>query len=396
MNILFGHDHVFYYDSDGVFYSGGGLPSVVWERYLSVFDSITVVGRDGGVVDLSTCSSMAVSSCKGVEFSLVKSVSTIKAKLFGDKVVRAIVANLVASHDAVIARLSSEIGLLLILEARSQGKPYAVELVDCPFDALWGFGGVKAKIYAPFFAWQVRAAMKKSLFSLYVTKHFLQGRYPSPNARTVDCSNVQISEISCSVIERRLSRLDLNSAILRIGLIGSLSGNLKGIETALRSLAVLFHRGIDFEFHVLGSGDPQPYIRQAEKLGISDKVYFDGVLPSGGPVLEWLDNIDIYIHPSLKEGLPRALIEAMSRGCPAVATNIAGTPELLSDSFLIQRHDYRALANKISLFIAEPATRRAQAVANFQMAKNYYADILADKRVRFWVDFARYVQGSNK
>ena len=56
---------------------------------------------------------------------------------------------------------------------------------------------------------------------------------------------------------------------------------------------------------------------------------FNGVLPSGQPVLNWLDDIDIYVQPSFQEGLPRALVEAMSGGRPAFASTTGGIPELL-------------------------------------------------------------------
>ena len=46
-------------------------------------------------------------------------------------------------------------------------------------------------------------------------------------------------------------------------------------------------------------------------------------------VFEWLDTIDLYVQPSLTEGMPRAAIEAMSRGCPVVVSDVGGLKNLV-------------------------------------------------------------------
>ena len=49
------------------------------------------------------------------------------------------------------------------------------------------------------------------------------------------------------------------------------------------------------------------------------------------------DNIDVFIMPSLQEGLPRSMVEAMSRGCNVIGSRVGGIPELLDDNFHIMR-----------------------------------------------------------
>ena len=62
-----------------------------------------------------------------------------------------------------------------------------------------------------------------------------------------------------------------------------------------------------------------------------------GSLPHN-EVFEWLDTIDIYAQPSRQEGLPRALIEAMSRGLPAFGARTGGIPELLEPDYIISNN----------------------------------------------------------
>jgi hypothetical protein len=58
-----------------------------------------------------------------------------------------------------------------------------------------------------------------------------------------------------------------------------------------------------FEFRVIGAGDPRPWTVLAERLSLDGLVRFCGTLPTGRPVFEWLDEIDVYLQPSLQEGL---------------------------------------------------------------------------------------------
>ena len=54
-------------------------------------------------------------------------------------------------------------------------------------------------------------------------------------------------------------------------------------------------------------------------------------------MFELLDECDIYLQPSLQEGLPRSVIEAMSRGCACIGAATAGIPELLESEYVVKR-----------------------------------------------------------
>lgn len=398
LKLLFLHDHVFYQDNHGQYYSGGGLPASVWSRYLKHFSSLTVTGRRSPKpLAADEVDGFALSSASNVAFHLIENISGIRSRFNNIRIARKEIKALVQSHDAVIARLTSEFGLIAISEARKQGKPWAVELVDCPWDALWSYGTITAKVYAPILWWRIRSAMAKSTHALYVTKEFLQTRYPCGNAITVDCSNVEIPSLSQDVLKARLKRIEtLGERKLVFGLLGSLHGRFKGIHIAMQALAEMRQTLPPFEFRVLGGGDPSPWRAEAERLGLSDVVFLDGVLPSGQPVYDWLDKVDIYLHPSFKEGLPRALIEAMSRGCPAIATSVAGTPELLPPEFLVQPGDSRQLAIKISSLSSSVKLMIEAAKHNFSTADNYVVDKLNKKRDEFWQSFAKYVKDKHE
>lgn len=392
MKVLFAHDHKFKH-ADDKYYSSGGLPCTIWSRYTEVLGDITVVGRDGGVLTHAD-KGFTLSSADGVYFYLLPSIANLKSLLFGNKKVSESIHVLVSQHDALIARLPSRLGVLFIKEAVKQGKPYAIEVVGCPWDALWNYGGIKGKLFAPYAALELKKLVKNSRFALYVTEFFLQSRYPAyKEAVTTFCSNVEIPSVERSVLANRLDKIASRSVEQSVvfGQIANYSSRYKGIDVAIKALKEADLPS--WQFKVLGNGDAGYYKNIAKQLGVADKVHFVGSLPSGDPVFDWVDSIDIYLHPSFQEGLPRALAEAMSRGAPALASKIAGIPELLNESVLISAGDYKALAKKISNMANDKIMQASHAEQNFHKAKGYSKDLLDERRKSFWQKFRECVEG---
>lgn len=393
LHLLFAHDHVFF-RHQGRVYSKAQFESATWNRYLEVFDTIKVLGRHGNLSDDFRQDDFELSSAPRVTFSLQPSLSSVRAQLFKRFSVRAEVAQLVRESDAVIGRIPSELGLLAASEARRAGKPWAIEVVGCGWDALRHYGSWQGPLYAPVMMQRMRHAVARAPFALYVTERFLQGRYPNRGGRTVACSNVVIPEPDPAVRERRLARIGKEDGPFVFGLIGSLKTRYKGIQTVLRALRQVRDRLPAVEFRVLGAGDAAPWRREAQQLGVADLVRFDAPLPGGQPVYDWLDEVDVYLQPSLHEGLPRALIEAMHRGCPALGSRCAGIPELLDDRCLVRPGDHRALAGLMLEASADAGWRRHAATRNWEAARPYAAGRLAEKRRRFWQAFADRVRVS--
>ena len=290
--------------------------------------------------------------------------------------------------DAVIARLPSENGLLAAGLARRLAKPLAVEAVACSWDQLWNYGTVQGKLYAPVQMWRMRRAVETAPYAIYVSR-FLRDRYPARGKIEV-VSDVEWSAHSLqATLIRRLERIDRPKGRVVLGLIGSLQHRYKGVHTALEALARMGGALGDFEFRILGPGDPRPWQELAARHGLSERVRFCGILPNGEPVLQWLDEIDLYLQPSFQEGLGRALVEAMSRGCPALGSTAGGIPELLPTECLHRPGDARRLGQLIGHAARDPGWQAAQARRNFETAKDYGRDRLDGRRTAFLRRFAR-------
>ncbi|MBU5616451.1 glycosyltransferase family 4 protein [Psychrobacter sp. TAE2020] len=389
MKVLFVHDHKFKVDNN-VYYSSGSFSADIWQRYLSVFKFLTVVGRDDGKIT-NNHNKYSISSASGVDFVLLPNISNFKNEVLGNNFVREKCKKLVASNDALIARLPSKLGTLFIKEAIRQNKPYAIEVVGNAWDALWSYGSLKGKLYAPIMEMNTKKVIYNAPFVIYVTEYFLQKRYPCKNGETEFCSDAEVNEVSNDVLTQRLSRINSHSSKTTFGLIGHYSADYKGIDVAIKALAHISPYLKNWEFQIVGSGDPTKYIELAKKLKVINNIRFIGRLPSGKPIYDWLDSIDVYLQPSLVEGLPRALVEAMSRGCPSLGSTIGGIPELLNEAQVSKPGNHIDLSQDIFTTVNDKDLMFKLANDNFNKASSYYKSQLTERRTEFWISFYDYI-----
>jgi glycosyltransferase involved in cell wall biosynthesis len=97
----------------------------------------------------------------------------------------------------------------------------------------------------------------------------------------------------------------------------------------------------------------------AAELGISPHVVFLGTRHD---IPECLAVLDLFVLPSLNEGMGRALLEAMAVGCPVVATRVGGIPDIVADGttgLLVPPRDDRALAEAILTLLWDRSRRAA-------------------------------------
>lgn len=387
MKLLFVHDHIFYGSEDGDIYSAAAYPRHAWDRYLESFDQVVVIGRYAGIID-NPQDTLVLSSRPNVSFSFVNRPHNPIKNLLSLGNVKPEIKRQVADCDAVVVRLPSENGLTAIACAKEANVPYSVEVVGCAWDALWNHGSIPAKIYAPIALFRMKRAIASSVRTLYVTNKFLQMRYPSKaGALTVPASNVEIEIPDRGLVEKR----DWSKKKLIIGLIGNYKTRYKGIHLAIEVLASLQKKFNDFDFRVLGRGDSSEYKAMAYDFGIGDKVVFYGGLPNGEPVMRWLDEIDIYMQPSLQEGLPRSLIEAMSRGCVCVASDAGGSAELLPAEFIHKAGDVGGFAKVLEAVLVDKKNFPAISLENYERAKKYEKSLLQKIRCDFYAELKKAV-----
>ncbi len=164
------------------------------------------------------------------------------------------------------------------------------------------------------------------------------------------CSNVGRVEI-----RRELGIKDTTPVIGTIGNLYPVKGHIHLIRAA-GSVIRLFPEAI---FAIIGRGELLgQLLDEAGALGIEKNVRFLGFRED---VPAFLQGIDLFAFPSLSEGLPLSLLEAMAAGKPVVATNVGGNPEVVMDGvtgFLVPPADPDGLASKLVVLLRDPSLAR--------------------------------------
>ncbi len=135
----------------------------------------------------------------------------------------------------------------------------------------------------------------------------------------------------------------------------------KGHELLLRACAALSHR-VAASLWLVGEGERQPDLQAlAHALGIGARTHFLGRCHDIGAVLALAD---LYVHASLLESSPNAVLEAMAQGVPVVAFACGGVPELLDGGelgCLVPNGDGHALERAIEWALSHPDETAAMA-----------------------------------
>lgn len=391
MRVVFAHDHKFLRTPNGEVYSTGNFAYGVWERYLHAFDEIRVIGRVRPMVEHD--GKHALSSGSGVSFSFVPDLSNFRARLSPPRSSVELMEHEIERAGGLIVRLPSEIGSSAVRIAQRLRKPFAVEVVGCARAAYWNHGSMLGKAYAPI-AWsEMRRIVRDAPFALYVAE-FLADSYPTRGQCAI-ASNVEVPDLNPKMLRQRIQRIRSMSESVTFGTIASLTPNYKGLDTAIEALAQVRDALPKFRYRVLGSGDPHKWQLLASQAGLADNIEFCGTLPAGPAVFKWLDEVDIYLQPSRTEGMPRSLIEAMSRGTPAIGSDVGGIPELLSAECVHAPNDARALSEAILWLARDREALVREAERNAEQSILYGSNRLRRIRSNLWRDFRSYCEKSS-
>lgn len=134
--------------------------------------------------------------------------------------------------------------------------------------------------------------------------------------------------------------------------VGRLSAE-KGHADLLDALAMAFERGQRMEAVLVGDGPERSRLEErARGLGLADWVHFPGYLERPQIVL---NEADLMVLPSHTEGLPNVALEALAMQVPVLATNVGGTPEVITDGEtgrLVPARDPGAMASALQHFVA--------------------------------------------
>jgi glycosyltransferase involved in cell wall biosynthesis len=132
---------------------------------------------------------------------------------------------------------------------------------------------------------------------------------------------------------------------------------------------------------ILGVGQLESSLKsKVKKLNLENRVDFVGFVNQDN-IPKYLHDADIFIRPSLSEGMGNSFIEAMAAGLPVIATNVGGIPDFLTDGvtgLFVGVHNPKDIASKIERLISDP-NLRTRLISNSKKMVNerYDWDLIA-------------------
>lgn len=394
MKLLLFLEHRFYHVGTEV-YSERIVNYSYLQRYLNVFDSVTVCGRFGREIPEKK---IKVSG-EGVEFLELPDFQGFNGLAKSFFPCKNVIESHIKEYDAVMIRTPSPISMFAYPIVKKSGLPFAIEVVINP-KTMFSKDSYPSKfqpLISAAFAKHTKDICMTANGVSYVTEHVLQDMYPCRAMK--ECSNPVYFTASYSTIDLKdenywehphSHQTGQPFVISHTGYMDTYSkGHLAVIDVASK----LIDDGIDVRVDFIGSGELQEeFEKHAVGKGIRDKIVFHGNLSEYTKVQEILKETDVFLFPTSSEGLPRSLIEAMANSCAAVSTPVDGITELLPAEYLANYSDINALYQKVRSLLINDSERTEVARINYKKAEKYRSEFLTERRNEFYFKLRKLAQ----
>ncbi len=150
----------------------------------------------------------------------------------------------------------------------------------------------------------------------------------------------------------------------------------KGYDDLVRALALITRQVPHLRCLIVGEAPRRRYLRRlytlAERVAVRDKLILVGPQED---IPRFLNAMDVFVLPSLTEGLPLTVLEAMAAGKPVVATAVGGIPEAVrhgETGFIVPPGDPRRLAEAAMGLLKAPTTARAMGQAGRERVEEFF------------------------
>ena len=205
-------------------------------------------------------------------------------------------------------------------------------------------------------------------------RDFATNRIGIPLEKLVVIHNgIEISEYQDEVDAARIcEELRVDPAYTIVGTVSRLD-EAKGIRYLLQALPWVIAQHPKIIFLIVGDGSQRRALeRLAHDLSIQSQVIFAGYRPD---VAKMLAIMDVFVLPSLYEGFPNAVLEAMAMSKPVVATRVGGVPEAVEDGvtgLLVPPRDPEALAQAIIALLQDRERAKTMGRAGRERVERYF------------------------
>lgn len=162
---------------------------------------------------------------------------------------------------------------------------------------------------------------------------------------------------------------------------------VKGVKYLIEALNIVKEKKIRCRLLLVGSGEEGEELKKlSKKLGLMESINFIGSVKNE-EIPKYMTASDIFVLPSLSEGLPVVILEAMASGLPVLATKAGGLPEIIKNGengFLVEPKNSEQIAEKILYLFFNDDIRKSISLNNKEKAKNYSWDLITEKLVEVY------------
>lgn len=359
-----------FYQVNGKVYTKLAFPYYYWNDYLTFFDKVTVIARVKNMDRIEA--GMTLVNGEGVDVHPLPYYLGIKEFIYTLPALISSLSKAANKYDRFLLRTGNCTNLLfpMLLLLR---KPFLREYPGNIKEGIIGFAGnsfginLLANLLHSTAKFQAKFSKANSFVSRYCCEIYGSGK-----------PGFIFSSFKSSEVRVRKTNYDIKNQVNIISL-GRLEGE-KGHINLLKAVQKLSN----VQLHLIGNGGQKNALENyANKHNINVKFY--GAITDRNYLFNILHNSDIFIIPSLTEGMPRALLEAMTIGLPCIGSNVGGIPEVLDSNSLYNSQDVEQLRDKILKLIDNKDEREKSGLRNKSFIKEHYSDkALTLKKHRFW------------
>lgn len=282
----------------------------------------------------------------------------------------------VQNLDIINCRNTAPYGYLLYYLGRPHGVGFFYHFTSDPWEIL--------RVGPRYRGLLGRLARSAYRLDFHIQKRVMRHVHSFVNGR-VPCERLRaISDRVEPILSTTLTRSDFvkrtDHALhkpVRLLYVGYLK-HMKGLVYLVDALKMLCDRGEDVELHLVGSGPEENTLRRRiDGHQLARRVHFHGYVSMGPLLNRHYDDADIFVFPSLSEGSPRVVLEALAHSLPVVSSDVGSVPELITNGesgIIVPSCDPGALAAGVARFIHEDALRTRCARGGYTSAERHTVD----------------------
>lgn len=359
-----------FFEYDSNLYTNLAFPYFYWQDYLNYFDKVTIVARSKKITKLED--GMVKVNGRNVDFISLPYYIGVKEFVKKSPQLSFVLFQTAKNNSHFLLRSGNSTNILFFFLV-FMNKPYIREYPGNVKEGVIGFAGnsFKVRVLGSLLDNVAKVQSRFSNANSFVSKYCC-------NLYSSDKPSFIFSSFKSSEIVALKDDYNIGDTV-NIVSVGRLEGE-KGHINMLESIKDL----PNFQFHIIGDGNQRNNLETYAAENNINAVFY-GSVTDREKLFRIVKEADLFLIPSFTEGMPRALLEAMTIGLPCIGTNVGGIPEVLEKTALYEPNDIQTLQKMLIKLSTDESQRSRMGKRNkLFIEKNYSDAALSERKQQFW------------